>query len=60
MDEQGIIDESAEQAFTVNRVSDTMIGGTFLLPFGKLSAFVYSQRKPLITMLSILNNRQRG
>ncbi|GAN09285.1 hypothetical protein MAM1_0256d08810 [Mucor ambiguus] len=36
VDEQGVMDESAEQSFTVNRTSDTMIGGTFLAPFGSV------------------------
>ncbi|KAL9538084.1 hypothetical protein MBANPS3_011210 [Mucor bainieri] len=36
VDEQGVMDESPEQSFTVNRASDTMIGGTFLLPFGNV------------------------
>ncbi|KAK4513902.1 uncharacterized protein ATC70_005909 [Mucor velutinosus] len=34
VDEQGIMDDSEEQSFTVNRVSYTMMGGTFLFPFG--------------------------
>ncbi|EPB85607.1 hypothetical protein HMPREF1544_07600 [Mucor circinelloides 1006PhL] len=36
VDDQGILDESAEQSFTVNRMSDNLIGGTFLLPFGNV------------------------
>lgn len=42
VDDQGILDESAEQSFTVNRMSDNLIGGTFLLPFGELKGIALS------------------
>ncbi|KAI8643086.1 hypothetical protein BD408DRAFT_442966 [Parasitella parasitica] len=36
VDEDGFIDESSEQSFTVTRNINSLIGGTFLMPYGNV------------------------
>ncbi|CEP17414.1 hypothetical protein [Parasitella parasitica] len=36
VDEDGVMDESSEQSFTVTRNTDNVIGGTFLMPYGNV------------------------